>query len=254
LTKAILVAIAILLSPVVALAHGTMRGCVTDKSGAVLPGVDIVLSNAAGERKVTTDASGCYELKGLPAGIYTVGARLAGFVTGMHEGVKVEDGGPPAHVDFSLCLGGLAEIDWVVWPRLGEAWQKADAVVHVRVTATGPVNSECPNSNFQHTAAVVEILKDDAKRPIGSTVIFVQDKWVADALPGWAGVGRLSERGEGFLLAVVRSLLDVPDRRRRGHELSLAARDRGHGARPVAGYSARRWQGALTLEPIPAAC
>ncbi len=183
MTKAILVAIAILLSPVVALAHGTMRGCVTDKSGAVLPGVDIVLSNAAGERKVTTDASGCYELKGLPAGIYTVGARLAGFVTGMHEGVKVEDGGPPAHVDFSLCLGGLAEIDWVVWPRLGEAWQKADAVVHVRVTATGPVNSECPNSNFQHTAAVVEILKDDAKRPIGSTVIFVQDKWVAERTP-----------------------------------------------------------------------
>ena len=60
----------------------TIRGTVTDSSGAVVPGVTVaareVLTNIVA-RTVTTDAQGNYEMPALKSGNYQVTAVLTGF-------------------------------------------------------------------------------------------------------------------------------------------------------------------------------
>ncbi len=71
---------------------GTMRGNVTDRSGAVLPGVTITIRNAetGAERIVTTDKDGAYNAPFLQLGPYNVSAELSGFGTMKHSGVRVD--------------------------------------------------------------------------------------------------------------------------------------------------------------------
>jgi hypothetical protein len=164
-------------------AQNSIKGCVTDKGGGVLPGVEIVASSAEAKEKVVTNSSGCYDFRSLPTGTYSVTATLAGFVSGKRDGVRVVSGQTVDHVDFALCLGVLWEIDWVVPGGLNEAWTQADVVAHVRIVATGPVRSECPRNDFEHTAAVIEILKDGANARIGPTLTFVQETWASERTP-----------------------------------------------------------------------
>ena len=55
----------------------SIRGSVSDASGASIPGatVSLTLSTVAGRRTTATDASGAYTFEGLPAGSYLAGAR-----------------------------------------------------------------------------------------------------------------------------------------------------------------------------------
>src|SRR5437667_7888192 len=71
---------------------GTMRGTVTDRSGAVLPGVTLTIRNVETglERIVTTDKAGAYNAPFLPIGRYNVQAELSGFGTMRHNGVPVD--------------------------------------------------------------------------------------------------------------------------------------------------------------------
>jgi Carboxypeptidase regulatory-like domain len=181
---AILLALGILaLAGPQAAAQGTIKGCVTDKGGGVIPGVEVVASSSGAREKVVTASSGCYELRSLPTGTYSVTAALAGFVTGQREGVKVVTGQTIDHVDFALCVGGLVEIHWIVPGGLNEAWRQADVVADVRIVATGPVHSECPRDDFEHTAAVIEIFKGGGNERIGPTLTFVQQNWVSERTP-----------------------------------------------------------------------
>jgi len=62
----------------------TLRGTVTDPSGAVVPGVSLVLEEVATNikvRTVTTDAQGNYEMPGLKQGVYRLTAAVSGFKT-----------------------------------------------------------------------------------------------------------------------------------------------------------------------------
>ena len=70
---------------------GAINGTVTDSTGAVLPGVAIVISSAAlmGTRSTVTDAEGLYRFPALPPGEYTVVFMLDGFEAVRHEGVYV---------------------------------------------------------------------------------------------------------------------------------------------------------------------
>ena len=72
---------------------GTLRGRITDPSGAVIPQAT-VMANAADGRSVTvvTNNQGNYEFKGLPPGSYTVTAVATGFATDQEEGVNVVAG------------------------------------------------------------------------------------------------------------------------------------------------------------------
>src|SRR5688500_16077589 len=71
---------------------GTINGRVTDESGAVIPGVEIVLTSAAiqGERSSISDEAGNYRFLLLPPGVYTVKYGLPGFRTLVREGIVVE--------------------------------------------------------------------------------------------------------------------------------------------------------------------
>jgi hypothetical protein len=126
---------------------------------------------------------------------------LAGFVTGKREGVMVVSGQTIDHVDFALCVGALEYIDWILPGGLNEAWKQADVVAYVRIVATGPVHSECPRDDFEHTAAVIEVFKGGANEHIGRTLTFVQENWVSERTPYRVGqemIVFLAKTRQGF--------------------------------------------------------
>ena len=87
-----------------------IQGSVTDASGAVLPGVRIVVRNvatAASWDKVT-DPSGRYQLPLLPPGEYEVRAELSNFRPAVRRGIHLAVG-QAAVVDLALELGGRAD-------------------------------------------------------------------------------------------------------------------------------------------------
>src|SRR5688500_20191482 len=71
---------------------GTLRGIVTDTSGAVLPGATVELAGAAGTQTVVADGNGQYRFPALTPGVYTLKASLDGFKTIVREGLRVEIG------------------------------------------------------------------------------------------------------------------------------------------------------------------
>ena len=62
---------------------GTMNGTVSDRTGALLPGVTVTIRNADTglERVVTTNEAGFFNVPYLPIGRYSVSAELAGLGT-----------------------------------------------------------------------------------------------------------------------------------------------------------------------------
>jgi Carboxypeptidase regulatory-like domain len=62
-------------------ATGRIAGTVSDPSGAVIPGVQVTVTNMANQasRKTTTDHDGYYQVLSLPIGNYTVAAEHEGF-------------------------------------------------------------------------------------------------------------------------------------------------------------------------------
>jgi hypothetical protein len=78
---------------------GTLRGQVTDPSGAVISGAKIFAKSPAGKTTVAeTGNAGAYELKGLPSGNYTIEVSAKGFavftrnveiVSGQHQTLDV---------------------------------------------------------------------------------------------------------------------------------------------------------------------
>ena len=69
----------------------SIRGTVTDDSGAVLPGVTITATSPAliSPATAVTDGQGGYRLLNLPVGDYVVEAALSGFATYRQEGILV---------------------------------------------------------------------------------------------------------------------------------------------------------------------
>ncbi|MEQ1728893.1 MAG: TonB-dependent receptor [Vicinamibacterales bacterium] len=75
-----LVALALLLlAAVSASAQGTLSGSVADQTGGVLPGTTVTLFGAGERRFETTDDSGSFTFRDVPAGDYDVSAQLPGF-------------------------------------------------------------------------------------------------------------------------------------------------------------------------------
>jgi len=90
---------------------GSLRGTITDATGAVLPGVTVELTGPAligGPKVVTTDARGQYRFPGLAPGVYVISASLSGFQTVRREGIRVEVGSQ-FDVDIPLGVGKMEE-------------------------------------------------------------------------------------------------------------------------------------------------
>ncbi len=70
---------------------GTLRGKLTDPSGAVIEGAAVTAKAASGEAaSATTNHQGIYEIKGLAPGKYTVSAVGKGFAEYHETDVEVD--------------------------------------------------------------------------------------------------------------------------------------------------------------------
>src|SRR5437667_12030705 len=71
----------------------TLRGTVTDKSGAIVVGVGVSAREVATNitaRTVTSDSEGNYEMPGLKTGTYQVTASISGFKTSVVDDVQLQ--------------------------------------------------------------------------------------------------------------------------------------------------------------------
>ncbi|HEY5178091.1 MAG TPA: carboxypeptidase regulatory-like domain-containing protein [Terriglobales bacterium] len=74
-------------------ASGTLRGRITDPSGAVIPNATVAATTADGKSvTAVTNSQGIYEFKGLAPGDYTVTATARAFAVAQEEAVKVTAG------------------------------------------------------------------------------------------------------------------------------------------------------------------
>ena len=95
---------------------GTLQGSVTDSGGTTLPNASVTVEGTG--LRATTGANGGYEVRGIPAGTYTVRVRLIGFQAGA-ERVTFAAGGDVVQQNFTLSRSTvqLAPIDVVVGSR-----------------------------------------------------------------------------------------------------------------------------------------
>ena len=89
---------------------GSIRGVITDESGAVLPGVTVTLKGSAvpGSPTTVSNETGVYRFPNLPPGNYEISAELAGFSTSQQTGIPVSLGGT-AEVNVQLKLSTQSE-------------------------------------------------------------------------------------------------------------------------------------------------
>src|ERR1700755_3390775 len=89
---------------------GTMDGIVTDSQGALVPKVEIVVTNTLTTQsfKTVTDGRGHWAVPWLPTATYSVTATAPGFKKTTKEGIQM-DAGVPATVNLQLEVGSVAE-------------------------------------------------------------------------------------------------------------------------------------------------
>ncbi len=89
---------------------GSIRGVVTDASGAVIPDVEIIVTNVASgvAQKAITNASGAYAVAFLNPGVYHVQATKQGFAPATRDNLKL-DVEQIARVDFTLAVGPVSQ-------------------------------------------------------------------------------------------------------------------------------------------------
>src|SRR5215475_14035138 len=90
--------------------NATLRGLVTDQSGAVLPGVMITVRNEGTgvERTTLSDEAGNYQVAALPVGTYQIDVRLQGMKPQIVSGLALEVSQTVVR-NFKLEVGGITE-------------------------------------------------------------------------------------------------------------------------------------------------
>ena len=90
--------------------RGTIIGTVSDRTGGVLPGVTVTVTNTETHvaQTVVTDAQGLYQVRYLNPGSYSVAAELQGFkkFSRIDNEVRVGD---VLRIDVALETGGITE-------------------------------------------------------------------------------------------------------------------------------------------------
>ena len=109
--KKVLLAILILSSCLLAQSNrGTVTGTVSDSSGALIPGVQVVLTNNETQAKsdTVTTGTGNYTLLQVPVGTYTLTVDQKGFAKYERTNIQVQVA-VTTRVDVTLTLGATAE-------------------------------------------------------------------------------------------------------------------------------------------------
>ncbi len=87
-----------------------IRGTAVDRTGAILPGVSITLTNKASnqERRQLTGGGGNYVFASLPNGDYLLKAELSGFKAQIRDGITLQVG-QRVNIDLLLQVGTITE-------------------------------------------------------------------------------------------------------------------------------------------------
>ncbi|MDA2935294.1 carboxypeptidase regulatory-like domain-containing protein, partial [Acidobacteria bacterium AH-259-D05] len=90
--------------------RGTISGTVKDETGALIPGVEVIVTNidTGATRTVLTGDEGLYIATDLALGNYEVEASLAGFQTAVRSGIQLTVGREVV-VDMTLRVGEITE-------------------------------------------------------------------------------------------------------------------------------------------------
>jgi len=161
-------------------AAGSLVGCASDTMKERLPGVTVVAKTGRVQRTTTADAGGCYELRDLPIGSYRVTARLAGFDNVTRDGVTIAPTGV-ARMDFAMRVSAICDCIRFGGTTLAEQWDYADAVLHVRLSASEPLPAT-PVGYYRHAATVLNVLKKPVA-PLTTPVFVLQNQRSATAGP-----------------------------------------------------------------------
>src|SRR6185503_3036606 len=96
--------------PVWAQATAQISGSVQDQSGAVLPGVEVTVTqtDTGISRMTVTNETGYYVLPNLPLGPYRLEAALPGFRTFVQTGIVLQVGSSP-EINVQLEVGQVSE-------------------------------------------------------------------------------------------------------------------------------------------------
>ncbi len=91
-------------------ANATISGKVTDTTGAILPGVEVTVTNVdTGQSRLAISGDeGRYNTPELSIGAYEVRAELAGFQASVRRGIQLAIG-QEAVVDFTMQIGSISE-------------------------------------------------------------------------------------------------------------------------------------------------
>src|SRR5450432_819974 len=87
-----------------------VKGIVTDSSGAMVPGAEIVVTNldTGARRQTLTSETGVYDVPLLQPGRYTIAGHKQGFKQAMRDGLQLELN-QIAQIDFTMVAGELTE-------------------------------------------------------------------------------------------------------------------------------------------------
>ena len=98
------------ISTLAAQTTGMILGTIKDQSGAVLPGAEVTATNVDTgiSRTAVSGSRGEYRIPALNVGTYDINAGMAGFQTGVRQGITLIIG-REAVVDFSLQVGSVTE-------------------------------------------------------------------------------------------------------------------------------------------------
>ncbi|MGH9944247.1 MAG: carboxypeptidase regulatory-like domain-containing protein, partial [Pyrinomonadaceae bacterium] len=113
---------------------GSLAGTVTDPSGAVLAGANVVVKNTAtnSETTTTTAENGTFNVPALGTGIYTVAITSQGFKQAVITDVKI-DVGAPSSINVAMEVGQVGESVTIVGAG-GELLQTQSATVSTTIT------------------------------------------------------------------------------------------------------------------------
>ena len=150
------------------LSSAVVTGTITDQTGAVVVGAEVLMLNLASGRQVktTTDSSGKYELTGLPSGPYRLSINSHGFavaarVITMHQNGRYRE-------DFSL-VPGVIESSITVTAAKGNARVAGDTPQMVAVTDASDIEERRPLSAsraIERTPNLIPVIANPAlERP-----------------------------------------------------------------------------------------
>src|SRR5919204_409860 len=97
----------------------SIRGTVTDTTGAVVPGASVTVNNeeTGFSRSTVTNGAGAYSFGELPIGTYTIEVSLSGFKSVVRRGIVLNVADVRAE-DVQLEAGGLQETITVEVPAV----------------------------------------------------------------------------------------------------------------------------------------